>query len=313
MQLVSAGPSLMKSNNRKYPAISSTVAAFILLFTGNASTEETNTAKSADTIRVVSWNVEWFPGKSPDATDAVMQTHAKLVHGELKRIRPDVFLGQEMRDWQSFAELASVVPGMRPVVVSAFANEDSGEYWRQQLGIATSLEVEAAWSEPWKPSEAQPPRGFSCAAVRVPGGTKLILFYSIHLKSNRSKSEEEAIANYRSREESVRQLIDHVIQMESLKFKNQIAGVVIGGDFNTNEDGQFGDKVMKLMEDAGFHTTWEGMEKPQRLTWRGNDRFEPTTFDHIFTRGLGAPKAKLLEVSDDTSDHWPVEVEISIP
>lgn len=303
----------MKFKPWKHAAILSTALASLMICAGKANAQETSTVKSAKTIRVVCWNVEWFPGKSPYAKAGAMRSHAQLVQAELKRINPDVFLGQEMRDWQSFAELSSVVPGMRPVVVSAFASEDSGEYWRQQLGIASSLAVEAAWSEAWKPSEAEPPRGFSCAVVRVPGRMELILFYSIHLKSNRSNSEEETIANYRSREECVRQLIGHVKQMESAVFKDRIAGVVIGGDFNTNQDGQFGDEVMKLMTASGFHQTWEGVERSQRLTWRGNDRFEPTTFDHIFTKGLGKPKARLLEVADATSDHWPVGIEFAIP
>jgi len=89
--------------------------------------------------------------------------------------------------------------------------------------------------------------------------------------------------------------------------------VIVGGDFNTNHDGQFGDNVVKMMTDAGFVNTWGGTPRKDRHTWRGNDRYEPTTFDYVFVRGLKASTAELVEVSDETSDHWPVKLEIALP
>jgi len=99
--------------------------------------------------------------------------------------------------------------------------------------------------------------------------------------------------------------------MKENAFKEVIVGVIVGGDFNTNQDGQFGDQVMKMMEEAGFHQTWGRAAKADRATWRGSDLHEPTTFDHIFTLGLGKPQAEMLTVSDETSDHWPVQIVIS--
>jgi endonuclease/exonuclease/phosphatase (EEP) superfamily protein YafD len=101
--------------------------------------------------------------------------------------------------------------------------------------------------------------------------------------------------------------------MENEAFKGRIAGVIVGGDFNTNHDGQFGDNVVKMMTEAGFVNTWRTTPRKDRHTWRGSNRYEPTTFDHIFLRGLEASTAELVEVSEDTSDHWPVRVEISLP
>ena len=89
------------------------------------------------------------------------------------------------------------------------------------------------------------------------------------------------------------------------------AGVVVGGDFNTNHDGQFGDKAIQMMKDAGFHHTWVRTPKDKRATWRGSKQHDPTTFDHIFTKGLGKPRAELLTVPEETSDHWPVRIIIS--
>lgn len=268
---------------------------------------------TTESIRIVSWNIEWYPGKTRTPDESQIQAHKKVVQSELKKINPDVLLAQEVGDWQSFAELTDVVPGLRPAVLSAFVSEDTGEYWRQQLGIASKLPVSAAWSEPWAEGKPTPRRGFSAAVLRLPESDRLLLVYSLHLKSNRSNSDEETQLNFLTREESIRQLLVHIQEMEETKFPGRIAGVVIGGDFNTNQDGQFGDKTLDMLIEAGFHLAWDGVTRQDRLSWRGNMRFEPTTFDHFFTKGLGTPKAKLLEVPDETSDHWPLEIEVSLP
>jgi len=264
-------------------------------------------------IRIVTWNIEWYPGKRRFARGAEMAAHAGVVKQELRQIDPDILLAQEIRDWQSFADLVEEVPGLQPVTVSAFVQEDSGEYWNQQIAIASKLPVMAAWSESWQEGAIHPRRGFAAAAIRPGPGLELLLVYSLHLKSNRSENEEEAELNFRTREESIRQLLKHVQKMEEEVFPGRIAGVVVGGDFNTNHDGQFGDRVVDMMKEAGFHHAWSQTPKSQRLTWRGSDRFDPTTFDHFFLKGLDAPESVMLEVSDEASDHWPVEIRIFFP
>ncbi|MEX1045458.1 MAG: endonuclease/exonuclease/phosphatase family protein [Chthoniobacterales bacterium] len=270
-------------------------------------------AVAGDGLNIVAWNVEWYPGKKNFARGEEMRAHADVVREELRRINPDIFLAQEMRDWDSFARLTDAVPDLRPAVVSAFTSRRTGEYWRQQLGIASKLPVMAAWSERWAmQDEVQPPRGFAAALVRLPGpGRRHLLVYSLHFKSNLAANDSETEINYRERDESTRQLLAHIREMKENAFKEIIIGVIVGGDFNTNQDGQFGDNVMKMMEEAGFHQTWAGAPKADRATWRGSDLHQPTTFDHIFTLGLGKPRAELLTVSEETSDHWPVRIVIS--
>lgn len=287
-------------------------AAFSL--TASRAAEDVAAAPSpaARPIQIVSWNVEWYPGKRPHARGEEMAAHAALVRAEMPGINPDIFLGQEMRDWNSFARLCDEVRGLRPVAVSAFTSSDTGEYWRQQLGIGSKLQVTAAWSEPWVAgADITPRRGFSVAAVRLPGGHDVLLVYNVHLKSNRAADEAAAQLNYRTREESIRQLLAHIRDMEERVFKGGVAGIVVGGDFNTNHDGQFGDdRTIAMMTEAGFHNTWKDVPRDQRHTWRGNDRFVPTTFDYIFTKGLPETRASLIPVDDGTSDHWPVMIEL---
>ncbi len=266
---------------------------------------------SAADFRFVAWNVEWFPGRSPQPEDSAVDAHKKAVAEVLQREKPDIFVGEEIRNWQVFADVTSTVPGLRPVVVSSFRSETDGTLWPQQIGIASKLPVEAAWSEAWQQTIGVP-RGFSFAAVNLPAPeTGVLLVYGVHLKSNRGSNDFEALSNSRMREESAAQLLQHVSQMERLTFKGRIRGILIAGDFNTNQDGQFGDATLGILIKGGFHNTWAGVEKKDRQTWRGSDQFEPTTFDYILTKGLPQVTAKMIEVPEAASDHWPVTITLS--
>ena len=82
-------------------------------------------------------------------------------------IRPDILCLQEVRDWDSVAELVSILPNFQTLVVSRFREMgSSGPLSIQQIAIASNRPAEAAWSESFKPSPATPPRGFSFAAIR---------------------------------------------------------------------------------------------------------------------------------------------------
>jgi len=276
-----------------------------------ATAEVIPPADSSRTISVVAWNIEWYPGKSMRASAAQQESHKEIVQAELKKINPDVFLAQEIRSWNDFAELCAVIPELEVAAVSRFLHRE--EVGLQQTAIAARLPAVAGWYDTWRPAENQPPRGYTAAVLEIPGSDKLLLVYSLHLKSNIARRPGDEQSNYDQRDESIRQLLAHIVRMENEAFKGRIAGVIVGGDFNTNHDGQFGDNVVKMMTDAGFVNTWDDTPRKDLHTWRGSDRFEPTTFDYLFLRGLEASTAELVEVSDDTSDHWPVKVEIALP
>lgn len=97
--------------------------------------------------------------------------------------------------------------------------------------------------------------------------------------------------------------------MERL-FEDRISGIIVGGDFNTNHDGQFADRTISMMIEAGFHSTWNGVPGDARQTWRGGGRFKPTTLDYIFTKGISPLRARILMA--DGSDHLPLEISVPI-
>jgi hypothetical protein len=69
----------------------------------------------------------------------------------------------------------------------------------------------SAWAEEWKAGGAiTPPRGFAFAAYEL-APKQLLLVYALHLKSNRG----ELVENVAIREESMRQLLAHMKEMEA--------------------------------------------------------------------------------------------------
>lgn len=262
---------------------------------------------SGDHLRVVVWNIQWYPGRKQNTSARQAANHETQIKEELQKLSPDIFLAQEIRSWPVFDRLVSSLPSLNTAVVSSFRH--GRVVGDQQVAIASRLPVNSAWFENWKAASPTPSRGFSAAVLEIPGSRNLILAYSVHLKSNVTRRGGDAQGNYRQREESVRQLISHVRHMEKL-FQGRISTVIVGGDFNTNHDGVFGDRTIAMMVEAGFHNTWSGVPAEARHTWRGGGRFPPTTLDYIFTKGLPPMQAQLLDAAG--SDHRPFELAIPL-
>jgi endonuclease/exonuclease/phosphatase family metal-dependent hydrolase len=265
-------------------------------------------------IKIVTWNIKWYPGGNPWATKGDRKRQKKAVQEELETISPTVLLAQEIRDWESFYELCQLSDltsigqrgdkyntggskgYLRPLTVSFFPQDDQSEYWPQQVAIASRLRTKAAWSERWATTETnfRPRRGFAVAALYLPDTKYLLLVYSIHLKSNRESEEITTKDIIAMREESAKQLIAHSDYLINTLFKDQVAGVLISGDLNTNADGEFGDRTIEILREGGFYHTWEPTPRQKRLTWIGNKLHDESCLDHVFTKYLGKPQTTLI-------------------
>ena len=267
-------------------------------------------AGNALALTIVAWNMEWFPGRSPHANAAAKQKHIEDAQQVLASLKPDIFLAEEVADWTSFEKLVSVVPGLTPHTISTF--RDATGVTRQQVCIASRLSANSTWSESFKRGWADPPRGFAFAALTLPDG-KLLLVYAVHLKSNLARSELDSQHDISKREDAAGQLLTHTEQMMTLYKNYEIKGVVIGGDFNTNtDDKQYGSEgTIPSLEKNGFWNTWTGIPRQHRLTWTGSSRYQPTTFDYLFLKGLGKPTASLGSGAI-ASDHNPVSLNLVI-
>ncbi len=287
-----------------------------ILLLGTASLHPSTLADSTqlrDPLRVVAWNIEWFPGKAFEPSLEEQAKQIQIAQKTIREIDPDILIASEIRDWAAFEEVVRAVPGLRIHVVSNFRSTDTGEIWRQQVAIASRLPCKAAWAEDFEPTIPALTRGFAFAALIDPATQKYLMVYGVHFKSNRSRNEEEANLNYRLRDESAAQVLTHMETMGRVTFgHNNIRGWIFGGDMNTNNDAQFGDNVISTFEKAGFWNTWKNTPREKRLTWRGSSQFEATTFDYIFLKGLGQPEAVLLEVPPEASDHHAVLTEVSL-
>lgn len=271
-------------------------------------------ATEAPPLKAVVWNLEWFPGRKPHASIEQQQAHMAAVQQALKALDPDIFIAEEVGDWDVFAQLVSVVPGLQVDTVSAFRQSGrGGPITRQQVAIASKLPANSTWSEPWKHSAASPPRGFAFAALTLPDH-RLLFVYGLHLKSNLTTATKPESENMAKREDSAHQILAHVADMRRTYKDTPLAGVLIGGDFNTNHEGQgwHGERTLDILDEAGMWNCWSGVLPAQRLSWRGARSFPPTTFDFFFTEGLGRPIAMLGSPPKTTSDHRPVILELSI-
>ncbi|MEP6821810.1 MAG: endonuclease/exonuclease/phosphatase family protein [Chthoniobacterales bacterium] len=275
----------------------------------NAATPDASTANN-DVLRVGFWNVKWFPGGRPNAYKGEEVRQTKAVHADIAKLAADVIGVEEVRDWDSTALAVQPLPGFKVDVCSNFPARE-GQAVSQQVGIASRLQPMSAWSEEWKAGGAiKPPRGFAFAAYEL-APRKILMFYAVHLKSNRG----ELVENIAIREESTRQLIAHMRDMEAVYGKLGTLIWVVGGDFNTAPgDPRFQtEKSATTLTQNGFLWCWDGMPLEQRITMPPDSRFPAACFDHIFYRGGTLQKAEALVTSNLSSDHRAIRAEFVLP
>ncbi len=268
-------------------------------------------------LKVVFWNVEWFPGTRPNATNADAVAQIARVVPALEKLNPDIIGMQEVMNWDAATIALFRTPGASVQVCSDFLG-DNGQKTTQQLVIASRLPAFGAWWEPWKVgSSVAPRRGFSFAAYR-PSPGHVLLVYCVHLKSNRGDLAE----NIAMREESATQLLNHVAAMEKAYGAHGRVAVVLGGDFNTStDDPRFKmERTLDLIEKAGFTSCWKDVPFAQRVTLpstpSNNPNYPPfpdACFDHVFVKGATVRSAEAAIIDPPPSDHRPVVVQLDIP
>lgn len=274
-----------------------TIAA--LLISGWAS------ASDPIPLRIVTWNLEWFPG-GRTATKESQDQHIAAVREEIRILNPDIIIFQEIGSEGALNEsLKPLNPEWIVSVISAFkqGNFISG----QQIAIASKFPSQVAWAEPWNNGWASAPRGYAYALFAVNG--KKLAIYGLHLKSNIGNAPE----NTSKREDAISQLITHINSDETRVEKAD--AIVIGGDFNTDDPdsphGQSkGERTFDFLEKAGFHWTFEGIDHNFRVTYPAKGRYPSASFDHIWTKNLGKPLASPIQSS--ASDHLPVVIDITL-
>lgn len=273
-------------------------------------------AWAEESLNVITWNIEWFPGGHPKAGETARKAQMAEAQAALKHLRPDIFLFQEVRNEKAARQLCAAVPGLKVSVVSRFPQRDPS--WPEQnVGIASKLPLLAAYFREWKKGDPTPPRGFAFAAFELP--EHLLLVYSVHLKSNGGDRSGRRRSNIGKREESMRQLVDHINATRAQYEKQQAkpVGVIIGGDWNTSlEDGRFKqEQTIRGLLAREFYWAYQGVPEHERwsLPARRGSKHPPATFDHFLVWGLGKPQARVVKIPGSVSDHLPVRMQVPGP
>ncbi len=291
-------PSQILSVSRLLPL----VLLFALLVGCKDQPQEKQGQQPAQKIRIVSWNLNWFPGRKDNATEDAAKKHMAEAQTALKELKPDILLLQEVRDWQAAQELCSVVPGLHVQVVSRFQPRPQNQV------IATNLPVDSTWSADWDHKNDGPPRGYTFAAIELPG-KRFLLTYSLHLKSNVGAP----VPNVMKRQESAKQLLRHTEEMLDVYSPRGGCFFIVAGDMNTSlDDPKFEkEKTLHAIIGSGFRWTFDGVPFVSRVT-HPKDKYPDACFDHIFTLGLGKQTAS-VHPYPGISDHNPVVLDLVLP
>jgi len=196
-----------------------------------------------------------------------------------------------VQNWESLEALCAD-SGFSPIVISRFRG-------RQQVAICATQPAESSWYEAFPESNGiDPPRGFAFAAFRMQD--RHLLLYCVHLKSNAGG---DSASNQRKREESARQLVNHLHSMRSVYGEGATA--VIAGDFNTDptQDRFADERTMQILTDAGLHWCWQAVPFRKRVTLPADGRWPDACFDGFFS--TRKPFGTRVE-STEASDHRPV-------
>jgi endonuclease/exonuclease/phosphatase (EEP) superfamily protein YafD len=257
-------------------------------------------APAPGSITIAFWNVQWFPGRRPNAKRAEERQQINAVHNDIKELHADIIGLEEMRDFAHAAVAVQPLAGFKVDVCANFPARE-GQAEAQEVAIASRLQPLNAWAEEFKRAGAlTPPRGFAFAAYEIAPRT-LLMVYDVHLKSNRG----DILENIQIREESVRQLRSHMNSMQ-MAYGN-LGGITwfIGGDFNTAmEDKRFATETsLRSLLRNGFLWAWQNTPAGSRQTLPPSRDFPAACFDHIFYRGATLREARVVNTSAQSSDH----------
>lgn len=275
-----------------------------------APSAQTPATAANRTVTVAFWNIQWFPGRRPNASRADENRQINSVHGDIAQLNADIIGMEEVRDFARAGAAVAPLAGFKVDVCANFPPRE-GQNEAQQVAIASRLQPLSGWAEEWKQNGAMtPPRGFAFVAYGV-APRQLLLVYGVHLKSNRGDIRE----NVPMRQESIRQLRAHMVAMESAYGKLGTITWIVGGDFNTSlDDNRFAaETTLRTMMSNGFSWAWQNVPLASRTTVPPDRDFPPACFDHIFYRGATLRKAWVANTNSQSSDHRAVIAILDLP
>ena len=268
-------------------------------------------------VLVTTWNMKWFPSglvdlrNSEKAENAIIANAGRIlshaVHDQTRKSGADmIVLAQEVRDVVAMSNYvhAAGIKDLKVVSVSHFKDGDV-PIW-QQVAILSTLPVLDAGYATWaKGIGVSIPRGFAYALLDG-GKAGPIACFSLHLKSNmnRSGSAVEGQKNIYKREAAAAQVLAVVRKMRD-GLPGKELRVVVGGDFNTNDDDleYVSEATLRAFYGAHFRSCFRDLKKSQKITHPGTNGFPDATFDYILYRGFERIVSRKIYPGAPVSDH----------
>src|SRR5262245_40370901 len=235
----------------------------------------------AEPLRITTWNLSssGTPVSDSDAEDHRLAEIATV----LNSLSADVILLQDVRDRRTCERLVEMLtpPQYQVAVCSAFTDA-SGDAL-PQLAILSRKSITAAWAKSWKADGAvTPPGGFAFAMVHQGSGD--VGLFNVQFKNNATSDNVErgTQLNILSRESAAVQLVQQAASLGT-QLKVQPSAVVVAGSFNTNPDEpRFVSEItLRLLENAGFKSVFQGVPLEDRITQRGDGRSPDATVDYV--------------------------------
>lgn len=259
----------------------------------------------------VSWNLEWFPGRSPLASWKGRKAHEEAVRCWLGRMKPAVGIFQEVLDAEAMRRAAPDLP-WQAVTRFARAEDEGNNLPPQNVAICSQVPWKEAWEVdfdrlPMTPD--RPVRGFLGVEWQTQDERRCTA-YAVHLKSNRGGREAAM-----GRRERAMEYLQTDWERRGLDPQQDV--IVIGGDFNCSlKNPEFGkEKTIRKLLAEGWRSATEELPWPKGATVRPNweRKYPAADFDTILLSpgwcrkfGSGRISAGVLQGADVPSDHWPV-------
>ncbi|NDB94720.1 MAG: endonuclease/exonuclease/phosphatase family protein [Verrucomicrobia bacterium] len=263
----------------------------------------------------LTWNLEWFPGRSPDSDGDLQQGHIRNVRTFLRKIFPDAAIFQEVVSASALSDAAGDYPWRAVTHFQRAADEDE-KLPPQNIALVSRK----AWREVWEldfhqlpVNEERPVRGFIGAEFIDPADRRLTV-YGVHLKSNRGGRE----ASLKRREKAMEYLRWDWRRRNLDPLQDAI---LIAGDFNCSlKNAEFvKEKTIRGLLKQGWISVTHEMPWPQGATVRENRlaKYPPADFDHILLSpgwiksfGRNGEDIRVFRDKDIPSDHFPLWMKV---
>src|SRR5207244_11790204 len=114
------------------------LVALLAISRNSGAQTPTSSAAPPQTVRVAFWNIQWFPGRHPNASVASERSQIASVHRDMRWINADVIGMEEVRDFDNATIAISSLAGFKVDVVSDFPPREVHDLG-QQVAISSRI------------------------------------------------------------------------------------------------------------------------------------------------------------------------------